>query len=74
MGRPLPAVADGKPQEERVQRFSARIDPVMMALALVWLPVLVVPLVTLRGGVADTFASIDYLVWAAVVVEYAVKL
>lgn len=47
----------------------------MMVLALVWLPVLVVPLATqLHGGVADTFAGIDYFVWAAFVVEYAVKL
>jgi voltage-gated potassium channel len=66
---------DNAPPEERLQRFSARIDPIMLVLAVVWLPVLVVPLVTeLHGSVALTFASIDYFVWAAFVVEYAVKL
>ncbi len=63
------------PQEEHLQRFSARIDPVMMVLALLWLPVLVVPLVTrLHGWVALAFACVDYFVWAAFVVEYAAKL
>lgn len=66
---------DESPPEERLERFSARIDPIMMVLALVWLPVLVVPLVTnLHGWVALTFAGVDYFVWAAFVVEYAVKL
>ena len=61
--------------EERLDRFSARIDPVMMVLALVWLPVLVIPLVTqLHGAIALTFAIIDYVVWATFAVEYAVKL
>jgi len=69
------AMTDDTPQEERLQRFSARIDPIMMVLALLWLPVLVVPLVTeLHGWVATTFAAIDYFVWAAFVVEYAAKL
>jgi voltage-gated potassium channel len=48
---------------------------VMMVLALVWLPVLVIPLVTqLHGAIALTFAVIDYVVWATFAVEYAVKL
>jgi voltage-gated potassium channel len=68
-------MTDDVPQGERLKRFSARIDPVMMVLALVWLPVLLVPLVTeLHGSVALTFAAIDYFVWAAFVIEYAVKL
>jgi voltage-gated potassium channel len=62
-------------QEERLASFSTRIDPIMMGLALLWLPVLVIPLVTaLHGWVALTFAAIDYFVWGAFVVEYAVKL
>jgi voltage-gated potassium channel len=61
--------------EERLDRFSARIDPVMMVLALAWLPVLVIPLVTqLHGAVALTFAVIDYAIWAAFALEYLVKL
>jgi voltage-gated potassium channel len=68
-------MTDDTRQDARLQRFSARIDPVMMALALAWLPVLVVPLVTpLKGWVATAFALVDYFVWAAFLVEYAVKL
>jgi voltage-gated potassium channel len=62
-------------QEVALDRFSARIDPVMTVLALIWLPVLVVPFTTtLHGAVALTFGVIDYFVWAAFGVEYAVKL
>lgn len=62
-------------KEEALERFSSRIDPVMMVLALAWLPVLVIPLVTqLLGSVALTFEILDYLVWAAFAVEYVVKL
>jgi voltage-gated potassium channel len=58
-----------------LDRFSARIDPVMTVLALLWLPVLIVPFVTqLHGSVALTFEALDYFVWAAFVVEYVVKL
>jgi hypothetical protein len=47
--------------EERLRSFNDRVDPVMTALALVWLPVLIVPLVTtLHGWVAFSFAAIDY--------------
>jgi len=47
----------------------------MVVLAVLWLPVLVVPLATkLHGSVALAFAAIDYFVWAAFGVEYAVKL
>ncbi len=39
--------------EVALDRFSARIDPVMTMLALLWLPVLVIPFVTdLHGAVA----------------------
>jgi voltage-gated potassium channel len=56
-------------------RFSAAIDLPLMILALLWLPVLVVPIVAhLPAGVASTFDVIDYLVWAAFVIEYLVKL
>jgi len=42
-------VTDDASQDERLRRSSARVDPVMMVLALLWLPVLVVPLVRRRG-------------------------
>lgn len=62
------------PAEEALDRFSARVDGWMMALALLWLPVLIVPLVTsLHGGVALAFGIADYLVWAAFAVEYVIK-
>jgi voltage-gated potassium channel len=62
-------------EEVALERFSSRIDPIMAVLALLWLPVLVVPLVReLHGSVALTFAIADYLVWAAFAVEYAAKL
>jgi len=61
--------------EVALERFSARIDPVMTVLALLWLPVLVVPFVTqLHGSAAVTFEALDYFVWAAFAVEYTVKL
>jgi len=61
--------------EVALERFSASIDPVMMALAVLWLPVIVVPLVTtLHGSVALTFDVVDYAVWAAFAAEYVWKL
>jgi voltage-gated potassium channel len=68
-------MTDDSITEERLDRFSSRIDPVMMVLALVWLPVLVIPLVAqLHGSLALTFAVVDYAVWAAFAIEYVVKL
>lgn len=68
-------MSDDGSGEERLDRFSQRIDPFMMALALLWLPVLVVPLVTnLHGGVALAFEAADLFVWAAFIVEYVLKL
>ena len=46
-----------------------------MVLSLLWVPVLVIPLVThLHGSTASTFDAVDYFVWAAFVIEYTVKL
>jgi len=57
------------------ERFSAAVDLPMMVLALLWLPVLVLPFVIkLPPGLTATFEDIDYAVWAAFVVEYLVKL
>jgi voltage-gated potassium channel len=61
--------------EERLERLSARLDPWMTVLALAWLPVLVIPMVTtLHGSVAVTFDVLDYSVWAAFAFEYGIKL
>ena len=74
MSETLDSQTEGS-QEEALDRFSQRSDPVMMVLALVWLPVLVIPLVTtLHGSVALTFDIVDYVIWVAFGVEYAVKI
>jgi voltage-gated potassium channel len=61
--------------QDAFDRFSKVVELPLTVLALLWLPVLVIPLVVhLRPGVSDTFLAIDYFVWAAFVVEYMVKL
>jgi voltage-gated potassium channel len=61
--------------EESLRRFSSLVDPVMIGLAVLWLPVLLVPLVTqLHGWVSFSFAAVDYFVWAAFAIEFGVKL
>jgi voltage-gated potassium channel len=60
---------------EAYERFSAAVEVPMTVLAVLWLPVLIVPLVTrLPPSTSDTFNVIDYLVWAAFAVEYLAKL
>ncbi len=62
-------------EDQALSRFSARIDPAMTVLAIAWLQVLIIPLVTtLHGAVAVTFDVFDYCVWAAFGVEYLAKL
>ncbi len=74
-GRAETSPDPASPTDQRLDRLSARFDPWMTVLALAWLPVLVIPMVsTLHGGVAVTFDALDYLVWAAFAVEYGVKL
>jgi voltage-gated potassium channel len=61
--------------QDAFDRFSAAVDLPMTVLALLWLPVLVIPFVVkLPSGVSATFEAIDFTVWAAFVVEYLVKL
>jgi voltage-gated potassium channel len=61
--------------QESYDRFSGAVDGPMTILTLLWLPVLVVPLVThLQPALADACNAIDYTVWALFVVEYLVKL
>lgn len=68
-------MAQSEAGEEKLERFSSKVDPVMTVLAIAWLPVLIVPLVsTLRGSTAAIFEGLDYFVWAAFAVEYGVKL
>jgi hypothetical protein len=45
-----------EPSEVRLERFTARADPWALVLAVAWLPVLVIPLVTtLHGVIAAVF-------------------
>ena len=56
-------------------RFSAATGLPLTILALLWLPILVIPFVThLPAGVARAFSIIDYLIWAVFAVEYLVRL
>jgi voltage-gated potassium channel len=61
--------------QDAYDRFAATVDTPMTILAVIWLPVLIVPLfVDLSPRVADTFNTVDYVLWALFAVEYAVKL
>lgn len=56
-------------------RFSAAVELPLTILALLWLPVLILPFIfSLPAGVRDTFEAIDFMVWAAFVLEYLAKL
>jgi voltage-gated potassium channel len=61
--------------QDAYDRFDRIVELPLTVLSLLWLPVLVIPyVVTLPADVRDTFAVIDFTVWAAFVVEYLVKL
>jgi voltage-gated potassium channel len=61
--------------QDAFDRFSDAVDVPLTVLAVLWLPVLVIPLVTqVSPDLSDTLDTIDYLVWAAFTVEYLVKL
>ena len=47
----------------------------MTALALLMIPILVIPLVhPVRGALAESFDLADYLIWAVFTVDYGVRL
>jgi voltage-gated potassium channel len=61
--------------QDAYDRFSAAIEVPMTVLAVVWLPVLIVPAVArIPASAADALDAIDYLVWAAFAAEYLAKL
>ena len=61
--------------QDAYDRFSAAVDVALTVLAVLWLPVLVIPLaVRITPGLAGTLDTIDYLVWAVFTAEYLVKL
>ena len=54
--------------QDAYDRFSAVVELPLTILALLWLPIFVLPLAArLPAGVAGTFNVIDYLVWAVFV-------
>jgi voltage-gated potassium channel len=61
--------------QDAFDRFAAAVDTPLMVVTLLWLPILIIPLIRpVHGTVAETFAVIDYTVWALFVVEYLVKI
>jgi voltage-gated potassium channel len=62
-------------REEAFERFSRIVDGPMMVLALAMIPLIVVPVVVdLPPGLDRAFVAVDYLVWVAFALEYAIKL
>jgi voltage-gated potassium channel len=61
--------------QDAYDRFSAAVDVPLTVLSVLWLPVLVIPLVThIPPAVAASFDTVDYVVWGTFVIEYLVKL
>jgi voltage-gated potassium channel len=60
---------------EAFERFSHAVDGPLTVLALVLIPLIVLPLVMdLSPGTESAFLAIDYLIWAVFAAEYAIKL
>jgi voltage-gated potassium channel len=61
--------------QEALDRFERQTAWPMMALALAIIPLLVVPLlVDLSPGAETTFYALDWMIWAAFVLEYGIRL
>jgi voltage-gated potassium channel len=61
--------------QEALDRFEKQTAVPMMVLALAIIPLLVLPLVfELSPGMESTFFTLDWLIWAAFVVQYGVRL
>ena len=60
---------------EAFERFSRAVDGPLTVLALVMIPLIVLPLVMdLSPGTESAVLAIDYLIWAVFAAEYAIKL
>lgn len=60
---------------EAFERFSRAVDGPLTVLALLMIPLIVLPLVVdLSPGTESAFLAIDYLIWAVFATEYAIKL
>ncbi|HEX2273256.1 MAG TPA: hypothetical protein VHG90_05230, partial [Acidimicrobiales bacterium] len=66
-----------KPQERQaaLERFERAVELPLLILALVMVPLLIIPLlVDLPLGLDVTFAAADWFIWAAFAFEYVVRL
>jgi voltage-gated potassium channel len=55
-------------------RFADTVDGPLLVLAILWLPIILIPLFAhLSAGVSSSFDLVDYVLWAVFVVEYIVK-
>jgi voltage-gated potassium channel len=61
--------------QERYDAFAKAVDAPMLVVTILWLPVLIIPLVTpVHGTLAITLETIDYMVWAFFALEYLIKM
>ena len=60
--------------QDRYDRFAEAVDTPMLVITILWLPVLIIPLVTpVHGDVAASLEAVDFTVWALFALEYIVK-
>ena len=60
--------------QDRYDRFAEAVDTPMLVITILWLPVLIVPLVTpVHGASCFIVVVIDLTVWALFALEYVVK-
>jgi voltage-gated potassium channel len=61
--------------QDAYDRFNAFVEVPMTVLALLWLPVLVIPAIAhVSAATGHALDMVDYLVWAVFVVEYLIRL
>lgn len=61
--------------QEAYDRFAAAVDTPLLVVSILWLPVLIIPLVSHPStSLSDALDGIDYTVWALFAVEYLTKL
>ncbi len=60
--------------QDRYDRFAQAVDTPMLVITILWLPVLIIPLVTqVHGATKESLEAIDFTVWALFALEYVVK-
>ena len=60
--------------QDRYDSFASAVDTPMLVITILWLPVLIIPLVTqVHGDLAASLEAVDFTVWALFALEYIVK-